>query len=173
MTNRLTAGHQRILDLVHGLSPEQWKFRTGEERWSINECVEHVMGVENRIVGLIGQKIEGPPDATHEPDSPRPNDEEIAKTVTDRTHRRQAPEPVRPTGKWPDAKDLLDEFQNTRSRSGQFVAGCNGDLRNRFMPHPLFGRLDCYQWLLLLGAHAERHAKQIEEIKAESGFPRP
>ena len=170
VTDQLTAGHQRIVGLVDGLTPEQWTFRPGEARWSINECVEHVMNVENRIVGLIGQKVSEPPDSGH--DSPRRNDEEIAKVVVDRTNRRQAPEAVRPTGKWQDGKDLLDEFQNTRSRSRQLIARSDGDLRNYFIPHQFFGQLDCYQWLLLLGAHAERHAKQIEEIKADSSFPR-
>ena len=31
-------------------------------------------------------------------------------------------------------------------------------------PHPVFGALDMYQWLLFVGAHEGRHADQIREI---------
>jgi hypothetical protein len=31
-------------------------------------------------------------------------------------------------------------------------------------PHPFFGSLDLYQWVALIGAHEERHLKQIESL---------
>jgi hypothetical protein len=37
--------------------------------------------------------------------------------------------------------------------------------------HPVFGDLDCYQWILSMGAHAERHLKQILETIASQDFP--
>jgi hypothetical protein len=137
------------------------------------------MNVENRVFGLIGKKVAEPVNTdavanAHEAgaESARhAKDAEIAVFVVDRTIRRQAPEAVRPTGKWPEPGTALEEFRKTRARTEQFVAGSDADLRSYFIPHGAFGELDCYQWLLLLGGHAERHTLQIEEIKADIRFP--
>jgi hypothetical protein len=32
--------------------------------------------------------------------------------------------------------------------------------------------LDGYEWLLFIGAHSERHTKQILEVKADPNFPK-
>lgn len=168
--DHLAASEKRLSGLVDGLTAEQWSFHSDEGRWSIAECLEHVLRVENRILGLIGKKLEGPPDSAraHAPEK----DAAIAKIVPDRTSRREAPEPARPIGQWPDTRELLAEFRKTRARTAQFVAETDGDLRSYSLPHPAFGDLDCYQWLLMLGLHGERHARQIEEIKADPGYPR-
>ncbi|MGA2713716.1 MAG: DinB family protein [Bryobacteraceae bacterium] len=169
--DHLAASQDRLLGLVDGLTAEQWTFQPGEGRWSIGECLEHVMRVENRILGLIGKKLEGPAEPRTQ-DSAQEKDAVIAKMVPDRTSRREAPEPVRPIGQFVDTSELLAEFQKTRARTAQFVADTEADLRSYFVPHPAFGDLDCYQWLLVLGLHGERHARQIEEIKADSAYPR-
>jgi len=171
VATELSASRERLLGVVEGLTPEQWTFHPAEGRWSIGECVEHVTAVENRIAGLIGGKLAGLPDPEHE--SPQQGkDAEILKLVVDRTNRREAPEHVRPTGKWTDTNSLIDKFHTTRLRTEQIAAEADANLRNYFIPHGYFGELDCYQWLLVLGGHAERHARQIEEIKADAGFPR-
>ena len=168
--DHLAASEERLFCLVDGLTEEQWTFRPGEGRWSIGECLEHVMRVENRILGLIGKKLGGPPESKKQ-DSPQEKDALIATMVPDRTSRREAPEPVRPIGQFADTGELLAEFQKTRARTAKFVADTEADLRSYFVPHPAFGDLDCYQWLLVLGLHGERHARQIEEIKADSAYP--
>jgi hypothetical protein len=121
------------------------------------------------VMGFIGQKLEGPP--AEVPASVREKDASLMKAVPDRTERRQAPETARPEGKCTDGGQLLAEFLETRTKSAQFAAETRADLRSYTHPHGAFGDLDCYQWLLLLGLHAERHARQIEEIKADAGFP--
>jgi uncharacterized damage-inducible protein DinB len=169
--DQLTSSREQLLGLVDGLTPRQWAFRPGEGRWSIGECLEHVVRVENRILGLIGKKLdEGLPEPEKQ-DPAHAKDALVAQTVPDRTIRRQAPEPVRPTGQWPHSSELLAEFRNTRQRTSEFTAATQSDLRGYFLPHMALGELDCYQWLLVLSLHGFRHAQQIEEIKAAPGFP--
>jgi hypothetical protein len=175
VADHLAASRERLLGLVDGLTAQQWTFKPGEGRWSIGECLEHVARVENRIVGLIGKKLEGPPEPRKRdsaPDGFQEKDAALAKMVPDRTTRREAPEPARPVGQWPETQELVSEFQKTRARTAQFVADTGADLRSYSLPHPAFGVLDCYQWLIVLGLHGERHARQIEEIKADSRYPR-
>jgi hypothetical protein len=63
VTHHLTVSRERLLGLVQGLSAEQWTFHPAAGRWSVGDCVEHVTRVENRVMGFIGPKLEGPPPA--------------------------------------------------------------------------------------------------------------
>ncbi len=170
--HHLAASRERLLGLVEGLSAEQWVFHPAEGRWSIGDCLEHVTRVENRVIALIAGKLQGP--AQEEiPASVRDKDAMLLEMVPDRTERREAPPQARPEGQWPDAAHLVAEFRETRSRSARFADETRAELRSYTQAHGAFGELDCYQWLLLLGLHGERHARQIEEIKADAGFPEP
>lgn len=166
--DHLTASRARLLELVDGLTAEQWTFRPAEGRWSINECLEHITRVENRVFGLIGNKLSESP----APPATRTDDSVLTAAILDRSVGRQAPEPARPIGQWPDSNELVVEFRKMRQRTLEFAATTRDDLRSYFVVHPAFGEVDCYQRLLLLGHHGSRHAMQIEEIKAAPGFPR-
>jgi DinB superfamily len=172
VTKQLAASRERLLNLVDGLTPEQWTFRPAEDRWSICDCVEHVTLVEHRLFGLIGKRLEGSPETGNEERPNHPEDDAVASAVPDRSTRRQAPEPARPTGRWSDTNELLAEFEKARERTVRFTEATDADLRNYFAPHPAFGDLDCYQWLIVMSLHGERHALQIEEIKADPAYPR-
>jgi uncharacterized damage-inducible protein DinB len=169
--DQLDASRDRLLGLVEGLTVEQWTFRPGEGRWSISECLEHVTRVENRVTGLIGKKLQEP----QEPEKRElvaGKDAMLARVIPDRTNRIEAPEPARPISQWPDPNELLAQFQTTRASTTRFTAETGADLRRYFIAHPVFGELDCYQWLLALSLHGERHARQVEEIKAAEAFPK-
>ena len=145
--DQLNASHRRMLGLVEGLTAEQWTFRPAEGRWSICECLEHVTRVENRVTGLIGKKLQEPP----EPEKKHlvaGKDEMIAQRVPDRSNRIEAPEPARPIGQWPDPNELVARIQRHARATTRFAEENDVDLRNYFMTHGAFGNLDCYQWLL-------------------------
>jgi hypothetical protein len=40
----------------------------------------------------------------------------------------------------------------------------DGIALNFTYPHPMFGPLDLYQWLVFVGLHESRHACQIREL---------
>lgn len=169
--DRLAASRERVLGITRGLSDEQWTFRPGEDRWSIAECLEHVVRVESRILGVIEAKVQEP--APGAPAEVREKDASVFAAVPDRKNRRQAPEAARPTGQLAAAGELPDAFEKVRQRTSKFTDETQADLRNYTHPHGGFGELDCYQWLVLLGLHSERHARQMEEIKADANFPQP
>ena len=172
VADQFADSRERLLGVVRGLTPEQWAFRPGQGRWSIGECLEHVVRVENRVIGLIGKKLKEPAEAPKPPDSAAEKEAALMKLVPDRSARREAPEPVRPSGEWPEAAALLAQFEKTRSGTTQFVAGIGADLRIHFLPHPAFGELDCYQWLLVLGLHGARHAcVKWKKSSADPAFP--
>jgi hypothetical protein len=169
--DRLNSSRERLGNLTASLTAEQWRFSPGEGRWSIGECVEHVTRVEKRVFGLVEQKLAENPEPAKATPEQKAKDDEVARLVADRSTPRTAPEPARPTGEWSDASELVDDFEKTRRATTDFTLTTRDNLRNYFIPHGVFGELDCYQWLLLVSVHGARHAEQIEQIKAAPGYP--
>ncbi len=170
--SHLHASRKLFLNAVAGLSEAQWKFKPAPDRWSIAECAEHIALTEDAIFQLVTEKILKSPPAAGLPRATRADDEQLIHRLKDRSQRAQAPELLRPSGRWPSRESLIEHFKQSRDRTIAFVEATQEDLRAHVAPHPVREHMDAYQWLLLLAAHAERHTAQIEEIKADPKFPR-
>ncbi len=165
----LAKSREMLVHAVDGLSHEQQCFRSAEDRWSVADCVEHITVVENNILKTIQGTLQQPP-----PDQPaetQGKEQVILDRVPGRIIRVQGPPQVMPKGRWPDFEELQRQFEATRERTLRFTAVTQADLRTRAFPHPFLGPLDCYQWLLFLAAHCERHVNQLEEVKSDPAFP--
>lgn len=170
VVEQLAESRERLVLTVEGLSEEQRSFRPAQDRWSIADCIEHVTVVEDFVLGKIQQALQSSPEPERR-DEARGKDQIVLEKVPAREQRVKGPEAVMPQGRWRVFEELVRNFEATRERSVRFSAVTQGDLRCHFFPHPILGSLDCYQWLLFLSAHCERHVRQMEEVKAEPGFP--
>ena len=168
--DQLASSEARLLELVEGLTPKQWSFCETSERWSIAEIIEHVILFENFITRAIAETTERPPEPEKRPLAAT-KDPLVHGLANSRSTKFNAREGVRPIGKWPDSVELIQELRTIRARTIAFAGKTQADLRTHFFPHIAFGDLDCYQWLVVLGQHAARHALQIEEIKAHPAYP--
>lgn len=168
--DELASSEARLLELVDGLTPQQWNFRETPGRWSIAEIVEHLILFENFILRTIATVLEAPPQPGTKPPTAG-KDPLILGLPDSRGARIQAREALRPVGNWPDAGERIAELRMTRARTRTFAADTEADLRDRFFPHLAFGDLDCYQWLVVLARHMARHALQIARIKADAAYP--
>jgi hypothetical protein len=63
----------------------------------------------------------------------------------------------------------VDRFEKHRTKTLQFVRNAES-LRTRSFMHPILGEIDCHQAVLVMAGHPERHALQIEEIKASPAY---
>lgn len=166
----LAESRERLLRAVHGLSREQLHYRPAPGRWTVAENVEHLTFVEGRVLLLIEKCLSEGPNSTKRSVF-EGKEKEMVEDIAGRITRFQAPEYIQPTGRWPD-EQLVKEFEATRQRTRVFASSTDADLRKHFYAHPVFGDLDLYQWLLLIGAHCDRHRAQSEEVMASAGFPR-
>jgi uncharacterized damage-inducible protein DinB len=161
-------------DLVHrtaqGLSPEQLQYRPAPDRWSVAENLEHITLVEQRILAGLTRTLEQAPDAAKKA---AVTDEQLLQNFGRVVQPLTAPEPFRPTSRWPLA-ELLPKFDAARQSTLEFAATVadSKELRCHFMPHPFFGELDCYQWLILAAGHSARHCNQCANVKGSAGFPK-
>ncbi|MDE3110844.1 MAG: DinB family protein [Acidobacteriota bacterium] len=166
----LAQTRDNLLRATSGLSPSQLQFKPSPGRWSVSECLEHLIAVENRILESISSALGQPADSSKR-SAFDGRDDELLQVVTDRTSRREAPEPVQPSNRWPHDQ-LIREFEAARKRSIELAATTECDPRRHFFAHRAFGDLDCYQWMLLVAAHGDRHRAQIEDVLAAPNFPR-
>jgi uncharacterized damage-inducible protein DinB len=160
-----------FLKSIAGLSEKQWTFKSAPDRWSVAEVAEHITVAESTIFGLV-QKMMQSPAAPEKRELVKGKDQMILQRMVDRSHKAQAPEILRPTGRWATEAELTKAFEASRKANMDYIKTTNDDLRDHFFDHPVFGTLDGYQWLLLLSAHSARHTEQIEEVKADPNFPK-
>src|SRR5215471_3390188 len=159
----LESGRKVFLDAV-GDVIEEFAMRTpGPGRWSVLECVEHVAVSEDYLFGQI---------MASSPGEPLINPEREARIVAvgrDRNKKVQSPDAGKPSGRFSTLAEAVQHFQASRVRTIEFVQACNDDLRCKLTSHPLIGKVNCYEVLLMIAAHPHRHAEQIEEIKEQLG----
>ncbi|MEP7143004.1 MAG: DinB family protein [Ferruginibacter sp.] len=158
-------------DHVKGLSDAQLDFKAAPDKWSVRQCMEHIALSESFIVTVIDNSLKQP--ANPEKKSEIKFTEEMLKTaLLDRTKKGQAPEPIQPKGKFKTKEETMDAFLKARSKNIDYIETTKDDLRSHITPHPFFGMLDAYQWMILLSAHSKRHTLQIEEVMANPEFPK-
>jgi uncharacterized damage-inducible protein DinB len=166
----LAESRDRLLRMAQGLTREQLHYCAAPGRWTVAECLEHIVMVEGRIFDRIQKALEDGPDPSKR-SALEGQDDALVAGAANRVGRLQAPEVLVPTGRWPD-EQLLQEFEAARERTRDFAASTQADLRRHFFKHPMFGDLDLYQWLLMISAHCDRHSAQSEEVMASPEFPR-
>ena len=168
----LNDSRQAFLASLQGLSEAQYRFKPAPDRWSVAEVAEHITLSDERIFGLFMDKVMAAPTDPKLLAQVQHDDARLRTLVTDRSHKVQAPEVLKPTGRFPTLEALQTAFGQGRDKIVVYVQNTQDDLRGHAAPHPLFKALDGYQWLLLLSAHCARHTAQIAEVKADPNFPR-
>lgn len=161
-----------FLAAIEGLSEAQWKFKAAPDRWSIAEVSEHIAVTEDTIWKLVSEKIMKSAAAPEKAAEAKGKDEIILAKIPDRSRKAQAPEQLRPTGRWATRAALLKDFEITRGGEITYLTETKEDLRNHFEEHPFLKTMDAYQWLIFNGAHCKRHTAQILEVKADPNYPK-
>lgn len=161
-----------FLAATEGLSEAQWKFKAAPDRWSIAEVSEHIAVTEDTIWKLVSEKIMKSAPTPEKAAEVKGKDEIILTKVPDRSRKAQAPEQLKPTGRWATRAALVKDFEGKRGQEIAYLTETKDDLRNHFEEHPALKTMDAYQWLLFNGAHCKRHTAQILEVKTDPNYPK-
>jgi hypothetical protein len=166
----LESTKQGVLDATKGLSPAQWNFKSAPDRWSVAECTEHIAIAEDYLRSLIVDKVmkAGPRPAG---DDVSAIDDMVIAKIPDRTVKRQAPDPLKPTNRFGSPEESLKHFVESRQTTVDLLKNTNG-LRAHAIMSPLGKEMDGYEWILFIAGHSARHTKQINEVKADPNFPK-
>ena len=162
----LEASRERLLSALDGLTEEEWTRRPASDRWSIAECAEHVAAAELPLARFFASGARSEP-SEEERREIRGKDDFVRRFLRDRSQRGEAPERIRPKGRFATREETIRAFEERRAANLAYVRETSEPLRDRFAPHPFAGVIDGYQWVLFLAAHTDRHAAQIEEIRSK------
>ena len=102
-----------FLAATEGLSDAQWKFKAAPDRWSIAEVAEHIAIAEATIWKNVSEKVLKSPATPEKAAEAQGKDEIILTKVPDRSRKAQAPEQLKPTGRWATRADLVKDFEGT------------------------------------------------------------
>jgi hypothetical protein len=164
-----------VIGATRGLTDAQWKFKPNSTSWSIAEIVEHIVLAQDLVLGPVREQLAKAPAA---PNRDAANvDALLLARMPDRTVKFQAPDPVQPSGRWTPAV-AMDRMTKNFDRMIEYLQS-TPDLRQHVIDAaPLkaisqgaYESMDGYEWLIAIAAHAERHTKQILEVKAAAAFP--
>lgn len=140
--------------------------RPGDDRWSVNEILEHLSLVEQRFAALIAMRIAEAREvglgAEQETRDPFP--QALRRMFDDRANRRSAPEAVHPRGGL-DHAAAWAAVDRSRALMRDTLEQADGLALSRVIHnHPVFGTLNVYQLVELVANHEMRHSKQIAGI---------
>ncbi|MEO5922711.1 MAG: DinB family protein [Bryobacteraceae bacterium] len=156
----LEDGRQDVVASVLNLPDELAAIKPGPEKWSVLECLEHIVAVEERFLGFLANGAVIVPTPSDDKEA------QLSARVRDRSDRVQAPEAVVPTGRYTSVEEALTAFQRVRDLSVR-VAQERGDaLYGIGVKHGRFGDINGSELVHVLASHACRHAAQIRETRA-------
>ncbi len=159
---------QMVAEQVRGLSQAQLEYKATPDRWSIRECVSHLAVAEPDYWRELMESVKAPPDMKGKTSSA--SDADIMWYGIDRVVHTKTGGGHEKVDTYKDVNEALAKFQALRSTMIEYIKTSSDDLRAHS-----FGKqnpIDCWQWMLEISTHAERHLQQIREIKNEAGFPK-
>ncbi len=160
-----------LQDAVKNLSDAQLNWKPADSVWSVAECIEHIALAEKNLFDFAQSSLKEAANPDKRKELKFATEQDVIKMITDRSFRVKTREGFIPSNQFGSAQKSLDAFVERRSNLIDYVKKTDDDLRNHFVALP-FGTMDTYQFLIFLAAHTKRHTLQIEEVKANPGFPK-
>jgi DinB superfamily len=157
---------QWLGDEVSRLSPSQLNFRSAPDRWSVRECVAHLAVAEPDYWRDFMKAVKSAPSQAKS----SATDADILWYGIDRVVHTKTGGGHEKVERYPELAPALADFKKLRATMLEYVRSTGDDLRGHS-----FGKqepIDCWQWMLEISTHAQRHILQIREIKADANFPR-
>lgn len=165
-----------VIGATKGLSEAQWRFKPAPDQWSIAENLDHIVIVQERVLGPILTKLATEPAPFANRDY-KAVDAIVIHQFPTRLAKFQAPEFVRPVDQI-EPQELLNRLKTNYIRLMNHLETTPEIRRQAGEAAPLkavsngaYEVMDGYQWVLAAAAHAERHAKQMLEVMADDSFP--
>ncbi|HEY0079159.1 MAG TPA: DinB family protein [Pyrinomonadaceae bacterium] len=164
----------RLDQTLSGIDDRQQNFRPTPEAWTIAEIAEHLSIIEHQLVQLTTmmlRKAEAAGMLRAAEAGETPEHFSIDRFVEQSKGEKYiAPENVRPRGELPLAESLA-RLRNSRASLRELRPRLEQiDGASLQYPHPAFGPLNLYQWLAFVGAHEDRHLRQIQKLMQSTQY---
>jgi hypothetical protein len=160
---------QMLAEEVRGLSPAQLEYKASPDRWSIREVVSHLAVAEPDYWREIQKALKAAPDMNAK--KSQATDADIMWYGIDRVVHTKTGGGHEKVETYKDMGEALGKFQVLRATMIDYIKTTNDDMRAHSFGD--YGEvIDCWQWMLEISTHSERHINQIREIKNDPNFPK-
>ena len=171
LINSLKDTKENLAKTIKGLSELQLNFKPAADKWSLIECVQHLAITEQNLWMMADAALKEPANSEDRKEI-KMSDQDMLNFMNDRSKKIQAAEILKPEqSKWKTTAEAMNAFKESRMRLIKYVKTTTDDVRNHVAKAP-FGSIDVYQVFLVISSHTARHTQQIEEVKADPGFPK-
>ncbi len=157
----LEQSRREFLDAVEAVPAEIAQRKPTAEAWSPLEIAEHVALTEMGMFRMLGA---AEPDASATEN--REREAEIARRIVGRAKAVDAPDRVKPTGRFATLAEAVAQFDQARQTTIGFAGETEKNLFAMRAQHPFFDPINGYELLIVMAGHARRHAAQIAETVA-------
>jgi hypothetical protein len=152
-----------LLNSVAHVNPSFAEIRPRDGTWSVAEVLTHLALVEAGVAKLVARSVLW---GEEKGVGPETSEDSVLSSVDvfDIVERASFKAPDRVI---PPHDSRMDEALRSLADSRQalrdaLIEGDGMALSAIKRPHPVFGELNLYQWVLFVGKHEERHTRQIE-----------
>ena len=168
--NLMKDSKEQALQSVKNLSEAQLNYKPAADKWSVQDCMMHIAASEKGIWSMLESAMKGPANPEKRTEI-KVTDEQFVQMLQNRTAKYKTSEGLEPqnTG-YNSLPEAMEDFVKQRMEHIKYLKNSTGDMRNHVVQMP-FGWIDCYQLGLMVAAHSNRHVQQINEVKADPGFP--
>ncbi len=168
---RLAEARAEVRAAFEPLSDAQWTWAPDDVTWSAAHIAEHLAVVDRGTARLITEKFPSLEPANFTAEQRAKKDAMIPVHVANRGVKIEAPETVRPKGRFGTRAECMETLLGARDAIAGAVETKGDALRERSAPHPVLGTCDGLQWALFSAEHGARHLVQMAELRALPGFP--
>jgi len=160
----LAASTRGFVAALDGVTAAEWGASPAPGKWSIGETAEHTAVVLRGIERLCRTKLLDMPLEANSA-AARISDADIVRLMADRSRAIEAPDMVKPKGRWATQEEFAAAFTTSTEGLMAWAREHSAELRTVGAPHPILGTLDGLQWLEFVAAHTNRHARQVEALR--------
>lgn len=159
-----------LLHEIEGLSSEQMQFKPSADKWSVSQCLEHIILTEQMLFSMAKDSLARPANPERRNEVKMTGDQLVAG-ILDRSFQAKAPEGLQPAGKYSNPSEAIKDFDAQRKEIMAFLNQVDIDKLKDHVSDSPFGPLNAYHSLLFVAGHTGRHTLQIEEVKSHPDFP--
>jgi len=149
----------KLLAFIEQVDAQQLLSNPSRDEWSIMDCCEHILQLEQALVKLFRGPVEKVP-STYKYEQI-----EIIKTrFLDFNRKLTAFGVIRPQRKYKQQEEISEAITETRKVLLRIGTNSGWDKKCTLYAHPLFGHLTRLEWLNFCTYHVERHLNQMKGI---------
>lgn len=161
-----------VFNAVKGLSETQLNYKAAADKWSVAECIKHIAAAEKELWAMAEPSLTQAPNPEKRSALIFKDDETLIKAVEDRSHKSKTFAALEPANSpYKTVPEALAAFKANREKLIALVKNTKADLRDHILVLSV-GTFDSYQFILLIGAHSNRHTQQLNEVKMNANFPK-